>query len=37
VVKIDGRQIGRGKPGKITKNLINAYRDLTNSTGQEIL
>lgn len=36
VVKIDGRQIGRGKPGKITKNLINAYRDLTNSTGQEI-
>jgi len=37
VVKIDGRQIGRGKPGKITKNLMNAYRNLTNSTGQEIL
>ena len=36
VVKIDGRQIGRGKPGKITKNLMDAYRGLTNSTGQEI-
>jgi len=33
VVKIDGRQIGSGKPGKLTKKLIKAYQDLTNSTG----
>ena len=36
VVKIDGRQIGSGKPGKLTKNLIKAYQDLTNSTGEAI-
>ena len=36
VVKIDGRQIGSGKPGKLTKNLIKAYQNLTNSTGEAI-
>ena len=36
VVKIDGRQIGTGKPGKLTKKLIKAYQDLTNSTGEVI-
>ena len=36
VVKIDGRQIGSGKPGKLTKKLIKAYQDLTNSTGEAI-
>ena len=36
VVKIDGRQIGTGKPGKLTKNLIKAYQNLTNSTGEAI-
>ena len=36
VVKIDGRQIGSGKPGKLTKKLIKAYQDLTNSTGELI-
>jgi len=36
VVKIDGRQIGSGKPGKLTKKLIKAYQDLTNSTGEVI-
>ena len=36
VVKIDGRQIGAGKPGKLTKNLIKAYQNLTNSTGEAI-
>lgn len=36
VVKIDGRQIGTGKPGKLTKKLIKAYQDLTNSTGEAI-
>ena len=28
VVKIDGRTIGTGKPGKITSNLLKRYRDL---------
>ena len=36
VVKIDGRQIGSGKPGILTKKLIKAYQDLTNSTGEVI-
>ena len=26
VVKIDGRQIGFGKPGKLTKNLIRPIK-----------
>ncbi len=29
VVKLDGRQIGLGKPGPITKELIEAFRALT--------
>jgi branched-chain amino acid aminotransferase len=36
VVKIDGRVIGDGKPGKITKRLIEAYNKLVNSTGTPI-
>ncbi len=29
VVKIDGRTVGTGKPGKITLDLLKRYRDLT--------
>lgn len=36
VVKIDGRVIGEGKPGKVTKRLIEAYKKLVNSTGTSI-
>src|SRR5687767_1869640 len=36
VVKIDGRVIGEGKPGPITKNLVEKYRELTQSSGQPI-
>jgi len=36
VVKVDGRQIGEGKPGPITKELMKAYRDLVMSTGTPI-
>jgi branched-chain amino acid aminotransferase len=37
VVKVDGRTIGEdGKPGKITKDLMKAYRDLVMSEGTEI-
>lgn len=35
-VKIDGRVIGDGKPGKLTKQLVQAYRDLTQTTGEPI-
>ncbi|MEK6634990.1 MAG: branched-chain-amino-acid transaminase [Planctomycetota bacterium] len=31
VVKIDGRTIGTGKPGKITSDLLKRYRDLTRN------
>lgn len=31
VVKIDGRVIGTGKPGKITLDLLKRYRDLTRN------
>ncbi len=33
VVKIDGRQIGTGKPGKITRKLMSSFRDLTRKDG----
>lgn len=33
VVKVDGRQIGNGKPGEITKKLLNAFRELTQTDG----
>jgi branched-chain amino acid aminotransferase len=36
VVKVDGRVIGSGKPGSITRNLVKAYHALTNSTGEPI-
>jgi branched-chain amino acid aminotransferase len=36
VVKIDGRVIGTGKPGPVTKGLVSAYRVLTNSSGEPI-
>ena len=33
VVKIDGRQIGSGKPGKMTRKLMSAFHDLTRTDG----
>ena len=36
VVKIDGRVIGDGKPGPITRKLVEKYRELTHSTGEPI-
>ncbi|MCW3059835.1 MAG: branched chain amino acid aminotransferase apoenzyme [Capsulimonas sp.] len=35
-VHFDGRDIGDGKPGPITRKLIAAYRDLTQSTGTPV-
>lgn len=36
IVKIDGRVIGSGRPGSITKGLVAKYRTLTNASGEPI-
>jgi branched-chain amino acid aminotransferase len=36
VVKIDGRVIGSGKPGPVTRMLMEQYRELARSTGEPI-
>lgn len=36
VVRVDGRTVGTGKPGPITKQLIARYRDLVRSEGTPI-
>lgn len=36
VVKVDGRVIGSGKPGPVTRELVRAYHTLTNATGEPI-
>lgn len=36
VVKIDGRVIGTGKPGPVTKQLVTQYHALTNASGEPI-
>jgi len=36
VVEVDGRAIGDGKPGKVTKRLMKAFRELVTSTGTPI-
>src|SRR5687768_10624139 len=36
VTKVDGRVIGTGKPGPMTRKLVEKYRELTHSTGETI-
>ena len=36
VTKVDGRVVGDGKPGKITKDLMAAFKDLARTTGTTI-
>ena len=36
VIKIDGRVIGTGKPGPLTRQLVTEYHSLTKVTGQPI-
>ena len=36
VVKIDGRVIGSGKPGPITRQLLERFHDLANRTGEPL-
>jgi branched-chain amino acid aminotransferase len=33
IVKVDGRIIGSGKPGKLTLNLMEKFRELTRKSG----
>jgi len=35
-VKIDGRVIGNGKPGAVTRRLVGQYQALTKSSGEPI-
>ena len=35
-VKLDGREIGDGKPGSVTQRVIARFRELTQSTGTPI-
>jgi branched-chain amino acid aminotransferase len=36
VASIDGRVIGRGRPGSVTRKFMAAYHALTNSEGEAI-
>jgi branched-chain amino acid aminotransferase len=36
VVKIDGRVIGTGTPGRVTRRLVEQYRALTKASGEPI-
>lgn len=36
VIKIDGRVIGTGKPGLVTKSLVKSYHALTQVSGEPI-
>src|SRR5436190_1243866 len=36
IVKIDGRIIGNGKPGALTKKLVGEYHSLTKASGEPI-
>lgn len=36
VVKVDGRVIGDGKPGPITKDLLSAFRELVEEDGVKV-
>jgi branched-chain amino acid aminotransferase len=36
VVKIDGRVIGNGKPGSLTRKLVENYHTLTKASGEPI-
>jgi len=36
VTKIDGRVVGSGKPGPVTRNLVAKYHTLTQNSGEPI-
>lgn len=36
VVNVDGRVIGTGKPGEVTKQLITAFREIVTTDGRKV-
>ena len=34
IIKVDGREIGNGKPGAVYKSLLTAYQNETQTTGE---
>ncbi|MDW7684306.1 MAG: branched-chain-amino-acid transaminase [Bacillota bacterium] len=36
VIEVDGRSIGTGEPGEVTRNLVRRFRALTGTTGTKI-
>lgn len=36
VVEVDGRKVGEGRPGKVTKQLMAGFRELVTTTGTPI-
>jgi branched-chain amino acid aminotransferase len=36
IVKIDGRRIGNGKPGPVTKKMVAAFSEVTQNSGTPI-
>jgi len=36
LVKVDGRVIGDGRPGKVTRDIMAAYRELTKTSGYPV-
>lgn len=36
LVKVDGRDIGTGKPGPITKKMVESFKEITQNTGTPI-
>ncbi|RKI99235.1 branched-chain amino acid aminotransferase, partial [Butyricicoccus sp. 1XD8-22] len=36
VVKVDGRVIGEGKPGSVTKELLESFRKVTLTDGVKV-
>ncbi len=36
VVEVDGRPVGAGKPGPVTKRLLDGFRELTKTDGEPI-
>jgi branched-chain amino acid aminotransferase len=37
ITRIDGRQIGDGRPGAMTRRLSSLYRDLTAASGDPVV
>ncbi len=36
VIEVDGRSIGKGKPGKVTRQLMKMFKEQTGNSGEEV-